>query len=88
MKAHVVTAMLFAHRISAIHLPKIPIETDAAKHGLNPQGWTPKPTNVPHIDLMRRNPLDRRQLTLGELIGYFAADNTCGYVEGSLGMSA
>jgi hypothetical protein len=48
-------------------------------------GYSPQITAAPSLELMRRRGLDRRELTSGELIGYFAPDSMCGYISGSLG---
>jgi hypothetical protein len=59
----------------------------------DPQGYSARPTPPPSFDLVKRklkenaHLVKRDTLSSGELIGYFGPDNTCGYVNGQLGMS-
>ena len=50
-------------------------------------GWTPRPTEGPSMELMKKRGLFARQATLssGQLVGYFAPDTLCGYISGSIG---
>ena len=49
-------------------------------------GWTPRPTEGPNMELMKKRGLQERQLLSGQLVGYFAPDSLCGYISGSIGM--
>lgn len=51
-------------------------------------GWTPRPTEGPSLEMMKKRGIYARQASLssGQLIGYFAPDATCGYISGSIGM--
>jgi hypothetical protein len=65
----------------------VPEPTLASENVYNAFGWTPAPTEAPSLELLKRGVgLVRRDLTSGELIGYFAPDTMCGYISGSIGM--
>jgi hypothetical protein len=70
----------------AFAIPNIPRATSSSENEWSSQGWTPKPTEKPRIELNKRD-LFPRSLTSGQLFGYTAQDNTCGYVNGVLGES-
>ncbi|KAF2436680.1 hypothetical protein EJ08DRAFT_156668 [Tothia fuscella] len=74
--------VLIACHVYAI--PNGPRATSVQDNELSSQGWTPRPTQKPQIDLFRRD-LFPRELTEGQFLGYTAPDanlNTIGYVNG------
>jgi hypothetical protein len=67
-----------------------PNPTLAAENVYDGLGWTPAPTDAPYFEggyeLVRRGlDMNKRALTSGQLIGYFAPDSICGYISGSIG---
>jgi hypothetical protein len=52
---------------------------------LNVWGWSPRPTEAPPLELFIKRDLQKKALTSGELIGYFAPDSICGYISASIG---
>lgn len=44
-------------------------------------GWTPRPTPKPEL----RHLLGKRAASTTEQVGFFVDDNTCGYLDGSIG---
>jgi hypothetical protein len=65
----------------------LPAPTVSGIHDLDIFGWTPRPTEGPTMELMKKRGLYARDATLssGQLIGYFAPDTLCGYISGSIG---
>jgi hypothetical protein len=64
-----------------------PEPTLASENGYDVLGWTPAPTDAPSLELMKRGVnMVERDLTSGQLIGYFAPDSMCGYISGNIGM--
>jgi hypothetical protein len=74
---------------------RLPKETVSSINDLyGPQEWSTQPTPPPSIELVKRKlgdnvPLAKRAATLssGELLGYLADSNTCGFVNGEPGIS-
>jgi hypothetical protein len=66
-----------------------PEPTLASENVYDALGWTPAPTEAPSLELLRRGVgLVQRDLTSGELIGYFGPDTMCGYISGAIGTSS
>ena len=65
--------------VSALNAP-IPRATDNIANAMG-LGFSPVPTTAPIVprDILQR------QASSGSLLGYYAPDNTCGYVSGALG---
>jgi len=65
---------------SALTAP-LPQATNNVANALGVIGFSPIPTQAPafHADLIKR------QSSSGSLLGYYAPDNTCGYVSGIAG---
>jgi hypothetical protein len=82
MKGLIILAALLS---GAIAIPNVPRATSSTENEWSSQGWTPKPTEKPQVELKGRS-LVERSLSSGQLFGYTAQDNTCGYVNGVLGM--
>ena len=84
MKLSNLSVVFFATLAFAIEF-KEPQPTDAFADAFSKlQGWTPRPTEKPvmRIDLHKRAATS----SAGSFLGYFAPDNTCGYVDGRLGL--
>ncbi|KAF2663484.1 hypothetical protein BT63DRAFT_461210 [Microthyrium microscopicum] len=61
-----------------------PAPTGATNIDLGVWGASPRPTDGPNFELMRKRGVERA-LSSGQLVGYFAPDATCGYNSGKLG---
>jgi len=71
---------LFASCAWAIQF-RLPQATNSLDFVLDVKGITPRPTPPPAV---RRNLLGWKRASSAEFLGWFAPDNTCGYVQGSL----
>jgi hypothetical protein len=81
MKNCIILVGVITTLASALNAP-IPRPTDDIANALG-FGISPIPTTAPAVP----HGLLKRQSASGSLVGYYAPDNTCGYVSGILGMS-
>jgi hypothetical protein len=77
-------AALFIHSLPNVLASNIPRETSIYESAPDAQGWTPRPTEAPKVDL--REIAKRDYLANAADYVLIAPDQTCGYVSGLAGM--
>lgn len=88
MKVFLLAAVLSQSILASPHKPA-PTSQDAVDGSI---GWSARPTQPPNLELVKRKLFEnagiarREAVTSGQLIGYIGQDNTCGYIDGQLGM--
>jgi hypothetical protein len=75
--------------LAKLHSPEPTVSSAIEEY--DPQGWTARPTPPPSLELVKRkllqnNNVAKRSISSGQLVGYLGSDETCGYINGELGM--